>query len=59
MVEHSPGNFHMQMVSRGRSKCHWFDLKIDHLSDRDIQSISAMSYILGYDEVAEQDFSVW
>ena len=30
--EHSPDNVCMQTVSRGRSKCPWCGLKIEHLS---------------------------
>ena len=31
--ENSPDNVHMQTVSRGRSKCPWCSLKIEHLSE--------------------------
>ena len=31
--ENSPDNVHMQTVSRGRSKCPWCGLKIEHLSE--------------------------
>ena len=31
--ENSPDNVHMQTVSRGRSKCPWCGLKIQHLGE--------------------------